>query len=426
VGFDDTVYALLEDRTAQTCRVRAYTRTGAAPLPWIELAPPMVPPADPWTFGPGVPAGEDFGFPDVRGMAPDSRGNLYLTDRANGLVWRAGARFGPVEPVAGRFGEQLSLGQRHGAPLDSPLPALGAIAVTGDDDLVVLCGDALVQITAPGTAAAPWIPALPVAAFSQAEYKSLGASSAPAPTPAPGPGPGGPPAFLGSLADAQYHGGVAAVAQKKYVEAMSKFKSYLFNQPTGTHVAAARDALLRVYPLAAEQLAGQGRNVDAKKAYEAFLLEAPPTHPDFAKVTAALAALPAKDTPKPDGNPSGHSDGTPPPKPGKKGTPPPPPPNKPTGSGFLEARYDNAQLQVKRGDPLRAINMLKQYLDNPLAQAKRPEAQAQIVVLAFQEGQNREASDPAKTKELYGIYLAFAGPADAGHAHVTAWMAAHP
>jgi DNA-binding beta-propeller fold protein YncE len=77
-------------------------------------------------------------------VAVDDAGNVFVADTGNGTVRRIGTD-GTVTTVAGVPGRAgTALG-----PLPGGLSRPRSLAVTPDGDLVVLCGEGVVQITAP-------------------------------------------------------------------------------------------------------------------------------------------------------------------------------------------------------------------------------------------------------------------------------------
>jgi hypothetical protein len=81
--------------------------------------------------------------PRITAMATDSHNNLFLTDAENGCLWKVDEAMTTIGLVAGSY---PFLGP-PGPHLHSPLPAMQGLAVTPDDDLVVTCGNAVLQIT---------------------------------------------------------------------------------------------------------------------------------------------------------------------------------------------------------------------------------------------------------------------------------------
>jgi DNA-binding beta-propeller fold protein YncE len=98
-------------------------------------------------FGPDAAAGNDFPMPEIRAMAIDSHGYIFLTDAANGMIWSISPDLGTIVPIAGKT-PPAGLAP-WGFPEDQYVPT--GIAVTPHDDLVVTSGDAVLQITAPRT-----------------------------------------------------------------------------------------------------------------------------------------------------------------------------------------------------------------------------------------------------------------------------------
>ncbi|GEM_PF-1622313 len=98
-------------------------------------------------FGPDAQAGQDFPMPDIRAMAVDGQGSIFLTDAANGMIWCISQDLGNIIPIAGRT-PPAGL-----APWDFPadLYQPSALAVTPQGDLIVTSGNAVLQITAPMT-----------------------------------------------------------------------------------------------------------------------------------------------------------------------------------------------------------------------------------------------------------------------------------
>ncbi len=147
VGPDNTVFVVTAHPDLQACLVQGYqwqAHGAAGAAGWVE--------ARTHWFGPGTAVGQAWGFPDIQGMAADSRGNLFLTDLANGLVWEIAndpANHFPVFPIAGQPGVHQFTGPRA-QPFWEPLYRPLGIDATGSDDLVITSGDAVIQLTAPG------------------------------------------------------------------------------------------------------------------------------------------------------------------------------------------------------------------------------------------------------------------------------------
>ena len=94
-------------------------------------------------------------------MAANSRGDLFLTDSANAVVWLRRADTGEVVRLAGNPAIRQLLGEGAAQPFDTPLYRPTGIAVTGDDDVVILDGNAVIQLTAPGVPGYGWRPPVP-------------------------------------------------------------------------------------------------------------------------------------------------------------------------------------------------------------------------------------------------------------------------
>ena len=164
------VYVLVSDPDAQVCRIRIYGMAPGAPGWALQ---------DEVRFGPGADQGNGFGFPVIPAMATDSKGNLFLADPANGLIWMMRGADRSLHPIVGKAGVLRFPGESLQA-LDAPLSALNALAVTGQDDLCISCGDAIYMVTAPGSHAHPWTPPLPVACATLKPPSGVAAPAGPA------------------------------------------------------------------------------------------------------------------------------------------------------------------------------------------------------------------------------------------------------
>ena len=83
-------------------------------------------------------------FNTPQGVAVDGWGNVFVADTGNATVRRI-SRDGTVTTVAGVPGQA----QGRLGPLPGGLTPPRSVAVTAEGDLLVLCGDGLVQVTAP-------------------------------------------------------------------------------------------------------------------------------------------------------------------------------------------------------------------------------------------------------------------------------------
>jgi len=90
------------------------------------------------------------GVPDIQHMTLDSRGNLYLADSGNGIIWRIPKELDRCDQIAGHYPYlgYWQWGEDRG--LDQPLYAFNGFAATAQDDLVFTMGRAAYQLTAPG------------------------------------------------------------------------------------------------------------------------------------------------------------------------------------------------------------------------------------------------------------------------------------
>lgn len=288
VDLQNRVYVLTEDADAQECVLTVYGTAASAPGAWVGLR--RTP------FGPGAAVGAAYGFPDIQAMAADTKGNLYLADLGNALVWRFSEDDGSLAPVAGTpmVHELTGEGTR---PLDAPLYRPMGLAVTGDDDLLVTCGDALVQITAPGLPGQPWTPAKPVAWTSQRASRS----AAVLPVPAPGAGRKAGSDMVKELEAKQKRTlALKAAADGRILEAAQAYLDYLALLPAGKFAPEAA-AFLRTQAGAAlakaRAAAAGGAMAEAGAAYQAFLRllplgGTPADLPDLDEATAFLAAHP--------------------------------------------------------------------------------------------------------------------------------------
>jgi hypothetical protein len=201
------IHVLIPDPASQVCRIRTYDPVESKRPQW-DLARE----AD---FGPGAVQANGFGFPEIVAMAPDSKGNLFLADRANGVIWMLREADHGFYPIVGTPGIHLFPGQAAQA-LDFPILAPTALDVTGDDDLCFASGEAIFQATAPGTAAFPWErgPAPDFKSQPVKEAKELPAGSK-------APQDETSQMLLG------LRGGSKALAAHDYAQAVNGFRTYL-------------------------------------------------------------------------------------------------------------------------------------------------------------------------------------------------------
>ena len=141
---DGNAYTFSPDQPGQKAFLGKFSRRG---ILWVN---------ETVTIGPRGRFGKEFGMPEVHSMAADSRGNLFLADTANGLVWMVSRDMQNVEVVAGGF--PLLTSTLDAKPLHAGLYQPRGIAVTPMGDLVLSAGHALLQITCPGTDHSPWAP----------------------------------------------------------------------------------------------------------------------------------------------------------------------------------------------------------------------------------------------------------------------------
>lgn len=149
VDRDDNVFSVERNPKSQNCTIRRFAAQGQGH--WAEQAP--------ISFGPGTSYGHDAGYPNITAMATDDKGQLFLADAANGVVWGAGRDLASVAPVAGRYPDLAPVASARG--LDQPLYQLHGIAVTRAGDLVLSSGNSIIQITAPGFVPAPAVVQVP-------------------------------------------------------------------------------------------------------------------------------------------------------------------------------------------------------------------------------------------------------------------------
>ena len=238
-GQDSRLYVLFEDRQRQVCEIHTYVRpAGPFPQTWQRQGAPT-------EFGPGLPGiCQNWGFPVIHAMAVDSRDNLYCTDSANAMVWLRRADTGEMVKLAGDPPVHRLRGTLPHQPFDQPLYHPTGIAVTADDDLVILDGNCVVQLTAPGVTGYPWQPAIPVAWVPQAEHGY--GYVAPPPAPAAGAGAAG----AGAGAGGGGAGPGAGAPPPRRDQNLERFNAArdAFNRttPTGRDYAAALP-LLRKY-----------------------------------------------------------------------------------------------------------------------------------------------------------------------------------
>ena len=145
LGAQDEVFVLLEHKATQRVILQKYAPPRQPGHAW-RLVKELV-------LGPEALAAKAVGKPVIRGMAVDSRGNLFLADAANGLIWGVDPDLTNAAVVAGTH---PFLGPTTGnSPLEAPLYNPHRIAVTPADDLIVTSGNALLRITPPGLPPAP-------------------------------------------------------------------------------------------------------------------------------------------------------------------------------------------------------------------------------------------------------------------------------
>jgi hypothetical protein len=160
-------------------KYRQPTATGSAE--WDEVSHIAICPGDQLEA-------RNCGMPDIKDMVVDTKGNVYLADSANGMIWRVEADFSALERVAGKY-PYIGFLQPGNATPDTPLGPLGGLALTRHDDLMFLLGESVCQFTGPGTASTPWAPpvqmASPVLAIKNAVASSPAAGGGGGATPAP-------------------------------------------------------------------------------------------------------------------------------------------------------------------------------------------------------------------------------------------------
>ena len=288
VDLHNRVHVLTEDPGAQTCTLTAYGLPASAPGAWVEIG--RLP------FGPGTAVGAAYGFPDIQAMAADTKGNLYLADLGNALVWRLWDSDGSLAPLAGSpmVHELTGDGTR---PLDAPLYRPLGLALTGDDDLLLTSGDALVQLTAPGLPGQPWTPPNPVVWTSQRPNRS----AAVAPVAAPAAGKKGGTDMVKELeANQKRSQARTAAAAGRTDDAAKAYLAYLALLPTGKFAPEA-GAFLRAQAGAALARArtavAAGTVPAAITGYKAYLdllpLGGTPADlPDMDEATDYIAAHP--------------------------------------------------------------------------------------------------------------------------------------
>ena len=132
----------------------------------------------------------DCGQPEISHMTLDSKGNIYLADSGNGLIWLVPTTMDACEKVAGRYPELGGGTWDHDRGAHSHLLPFGGLATTAKDDLVFTSGRGLYQLTAPGTGNRPWEEARPWPV--KKNFTLLG--GAPAPQAAAGPAAAAPQA----------------------------------------------------------------------------------------------------------------------------------------------------------------------------------------------------------------------------------------
>jgi hypothetical protein len=153
-SLDGRLHVAQEDRANQRCWIQTFELQSLPAPGWVPVGAPV-------GFGPGLAADpfQNLGFPEVEAMAADSRGNLFLTDSANGTVWMVPANgAGRVVLLAGAPPVRRVIGPDQAQPFTRSLLHPQGIAVTAYDDLVVVDGNQVLQITAPGTADFPYVP----------------------------------------------------------------------------------------------------------------------------------------------------------------------------------------------------------------------------------------------------------------------------
>ena len=116
--------------------------TGGAPQ-WVKESVTLVPAASVDTARIDGRPYAPCGYPRITALAADSHGGLYLADAGNGMIWHVPENLGGIRRVAGRYPYLGPVGEGF----DDPLPGMQGLAVTPDDDLVVTCGNAVLQVT---------------------------------------------------------------------------------------------------------------------------------------------------------------------------------------------------------------------------------------------------------------------------------------
>ena len=180
VDLANNVHVLTTDPVHQVCTIHTFGR----PVGGTYGEPHQT------RFGPGAAQGRILGLPEVKAMIADTKGNLFLTDSANALVWMmpapaAGQPWsGDIFPMLGQASVHQLIGANVKAFSD-PLYLPTGLGITGADDLVLTSGDAVYQVTAPGTAVHPWIPARTFAWTSQAPQRAAAVDPAAPAAPRP-------------------------------------------------------------------------------------------------------------------------------------------------------------------------------------------------------------------------------------------------
>jgi hypothetical protein len=167
-GFDGRLYAVFRDPARQVCQIHAFRRQAGAPAAWVPVPGFVVS-----EFGPGNASGQGWGLPEIRGMAANTRHDLFLTDAANGAIWMRRADTGGVELLAGTPGTRAFPGPLVAAPFATThLNRPTGIAVTAQDDVVFTDANGVFQITAPALPGYPYQPpAAPAPAWvTQAQH----------------------------------------------------------------------------------------------------------------------------------------------------------------------------------------------------------------------------------------------------------------
>jgi hypothetical protein len=141
------LFVLLRQPDRQVMTLQRYTHGPGPDAAWAMAGPAL-------DFGPDAEAGHALGMPDIHTMAVDSKGDLFLADFANSVIWKARRDLDRIADAVGDWPFVAGLAEASG--LRSPLGQPRGLAVTAQDHLVFTFGQAVAMVTGPGTPDSPW------------------------------------------------------------------------------------------------------------------------------------------------------------------------------------------------------------------------------------------------------------------------------